>query len=459
MLERILRTAESLLPKDMYRFSQPAYHYFLALLGAIVYRFPSRKLTVIMVTGTKGKTSTAELLNSIFEANGATTALLGTLRFKIGAESERNMRKMTVPGRLFVQHFLRKSVDAGCTHAIIEMTSEGARQYRHYFIDMDALIFTNLAPEHIESHGSYENYRDAKLSIARALARSSKSQRFMVANADDKEGEKFARTPNVTPIPFRLKDSDPVIVDDKHVELTFRGVRVNSPLPGIFNAYNILAAAMCASMFGVPPNIVAAGVARTTRIEGRMERIEEGQAFPVIVDYAHTPDSLEQAYKTFPCHEKICVLGNTGGGRDTWKRPIMGEIADNYCAKVILTNEDPYDEDPQKILEEMRAGFTQQKTETILDRRLAIRHALEIAQGLTLQQGFRPSPSMLKTSSESLTNSSVLKHSAEHPQGQNVAVLITGKGTDPFIMGPNGTKEPWDDRTVAREELQKLLGV
>ncbi len=422
MLERMLRAAERFIPKRLYRILQPAYHFLLALLSAVIYRFPSKKLTVVMVTGTKGKTSTAELLNGILEASGKTTALLGTLRFKAGAESERNLRKMTIPGRFFVQRFLRQAVDRGCTHAIIEMTSEGARQYRHRFIDADALIFTNLAPEHIESHGSYENYREAKLSIARALARSGKAKRFMIANADDKEGEKFMGVAGVTPVPFRLKDGDPLLSDEKHTELTFRGVRITSPLPGIFNAYNILAAAVCAETLGVAPNVIAAGVARVGRIEGRMERVEAGQPFPVIVDYAHTPDSLEAVYKTFPEHQQICVLGNTGGGRDTWKRPVMGGIADTHCTHVILTNEDPYDEDPKKILEGMRTAFKKQAPEIILDRREAIARALTLAK-----------------------------------ETANPVVLITGKGTDPFIMGPNGTKIPWDDRQVAQEEIQKLF--
>lgn len=429
MLEKILRTTERLIPKRIYRFFQPAYHFALALFGAIIYRFPSRKITVILVTGTKGKTSTVELLNNILEESGATTALLGTLRFKVGEANERNTRKMTLPGRFFVQRFLRRAVDATCTHAIIEMTSEGARQFRQRFIDMDALIFTNLAPEHIESHGSYEKYRDAKLAIAHTLSRSKKQQRLMVANADDKEGPLFLGLAGVTPIPYRLKDGDPVVADDRHIELVFRGQRIASILPGIFNAYNILAAATCAEALGIPSNVIATGIARTRRIEGRMERVEAGQSFPTIVDYAHTPDSLEAVYKTFPRHEKICVLGNTGGGRDTWKRSVMGGIADRYCAEIILTNEDPYDEDPREILEEMRVGIKKHTPEIILDRRGAIGRALEIAKKLTLRQA----------------------------HGQNVAVLITGKGTDPFIMGPNGTKIPWDDRAVVKEELKKLL--
>lgn len=423
MLERILHVARSVLPRPLYSLLQPAYHFLLAFLGALRYRFPAHEITVIMVTGTKGKTSTAEILNGIFEASGAKTALLGTLRFKVGERSERNLRKMTVPGRFFVQRFLRAAVDAKCAYAILEMTSEGARQYRHRFIDFDALVFTNLAPEHIESHGSYENYRDAKLTIAHALARSRKPHRYMVANADDKEGGRFLEVADLTPIPFHLTDGSPVLADEQHTEVTFRGVRMTSPLPGTFNAYNILAAATCAAAFGIPPNVIAAGVARVGRIEGRMERIEASQSFPVIVDYAHTPDSLLAVYKTFPEHRKICVLGNTGGGRDAWKRPVMGEIADTYCERVILTNEDPYDEDPQEIIDAMRGGFKKQTPEIILDRRRAIAHALELAN---------------KTA--------------------NSAVLITGKGTDPFIMGPNGTKTPWDDRRVAHEELKNLLG-
>lgn len=421
MLERFLGIARRAIPPALYRLLQPAYHFALALLAALRYRFPSRQLTLVFVTGTKGKTSVAEILANVFEAAGKKTALLGTLCFRIGEQRERNMRKMTVPGRFFVQRFLRDAVRAGCTHAVIEMTSEGARQYRHRFIDADALIFTNLSPEHIESHGSYEAYRDAKLSIARALGRSRKPRRLMVANADDKEGPLFLAVPGVTPVPYRLADGEPVVADERHVALTFRGIRMSSPLAGRFNAMNIIAAATCAAELGIAPNVIAAGIARTEHIEGRMEYVDAGQPFPVVVDYAHTPDSLEAVYGTFGNYEIIAVLGNTGGGRDTWKRPVMGAIADRHARHIILTNEDPYDEDPLAILKDMQAGMKEKTPEIILDRRAAIARALALA----------------KTAS-------------------NPAILITGKGTDPFIMGPNGTKTPWDDRQVAREEIEKL---
>ena len=418
----MLSTIKKLIPRPILRTIMPMYHFMLALFGALIYRFPSQRLIVIGVTGTKGKTSTTEILNNILEAAGHRTAVLGTLRFKVGDRNLRNLKKMTMPGRFFVQKFLRDAVSEGCTHAIIEMTSEGAKQFRQRFIDMDALIFTNLSPEHIESHGSYEKYRDAKLAIARTLARSSKPYRYMVANADDKEAQLFLDLKNITPVSYSLLDGGKVEANETHITLTFHNTPITSSLGGMFNASNILGAATCAEKLGVSMEHIAKGVADTKRIEGRMERITEGQTFPIIVDYAHTPDSLEAIYKTFAEHKNICVLGNTGGGRDKWKRPIMGNIAEKYCTEIILTNEDPYDEDPVEILKEISAGIKEKQPTIILDRREAIAHALLLAQKE--------------------------KHSA---------VLITGKGTDPFIMGPNGTKTPWDDRDVAREELTKLL--
>ncbi len=168
-LEKILNIGRKIIPKKLFKLAQPIYHYKLALLGAIIYRFPAKKLTVIGVTGTKGKTTTVELVNAILESARYKTALASTLRYKIGEKEWGNMFKMTLRGRFFTQRFLRQAVNSGCTHAIIEVSSEGVPQSRHRFLFLDALIFTNLAPEHIESHGSYEKYLEAKLSIAKEL--------------------------------------------------------------------------------------------------------------------------------------------------------------------------------------------------------------------------------------------------------------------------------------------------
>jgi UDP-N-acetylmuramoyl-L-alanyl-D-glutamate--2,6-diaminopimelate ligase len=424
-MEQILNTIKRFIPKSLFRTLQTPYHFLLSAVGAIRYQFPSRSITVIGITGTKGKTSTAEFLNAILEADGKKTAVLGTLRFKIGDKNERNLYKMTMPGRFFVQLFLRDAVDAGCSHAIVEMTSEGAKQFRQRFIEMDALIFTNLSPEHIESHGGYEQYRDAKLAIARTLARSNKPRHMMVANNDDKESKQFYLIRNNEWVPFQITDALPYHFSTEKTVFTFRGQPINLYLPGIFSLYNALAAATCAYKLEISVRAIKEGIESVRTIPGRAEEIEGKQPFRIIVDYAHTAESLNSIYDAYGDEYRVCVLGSTGGGRDKWKRPVMGKVADDHCAHIILTNEDPYDEDPKHIIDEIAAGISKHKPEIIIDRRDAIRRAFQVASG--------------------------------HAEEKKVAVIITGKGTDPYIMGPNGTKQVWDDRDVAREEIQKIF--
>lgn len=423
-MERLIAALRRVIPRKIFQALQPWYHLFWAMGSAAWFGFPSKNIRVIGVTGTKGKTSVTEMINAIFEAAGEKTAVLGTIRFKIGDTSKRNLYKMTMPGRSFTQKFLSDAVQAGCTTAVIEMTSEGAKQFRQRGVEMDALVFTNLSPEHIESHGSYEKYRDAKLSIARTLARSRKPRRLMVANADDPEGAAFLAVAGIEPIPYSFADARDVIITDHGSTFTLGGVRMTTHLPGKFSLMNAIAAATLAREFGVSPEYIRDGLANLKTIPGRAEEINEGQGFRIVVDYAHTKESLESLYETYAGDSLVCVLGNTGGGRDKWKRPVMAKVAEKYCEHIILTNEDPYDEDPREILREMEAGFERNTHEIILDRRAAIRRALEIAK--------------------------------KRSKDVSVSVLITGKGTDPYIMGPNGTKTPWDDRIVAREEARRI---
>jgi len=405
------------------------YHYVLAVLGSLVYRNPSHKLMVIAVTGTKGKSTVVELIRAILTEAGHTTAVASTIRFAIGGESEPNLFKMTMPGRFYLQKFLRRAVAAGATHAVIEMTSEGARQHRHVGIELNALVFLNLQREHIESHGSMEKYAEAKLSLVRHLEASPKRPRLIIANADDKWAKRFLETDVEVRAPFSLKDAEPYTADDKNVRFVWRrGELFAVPLPGLFNLYNMLAAITLCSDLGVPLQTIKKALEHIGPIPGRAERVEKGQRFAVVVDYAHTPDSLRALYETYKESRIIAVLGSTGGGRDTWKRPEMGKLADEYAAVSILTNEDPYDEDPQKIVQEIAKGFSKKKPHIILNRRAAIKEALK----------------------EALT----IRHAQGNQSG--IAVLITGKGTDPYIMGPHGTKESWSDKKVVEEELAKL---
>jgi UDP-N-acetylmuramoyl-L-alanyl-D-glutamate--2,6-diaminopimelate ligase len=420
MLDSLLSRTRRFIPKPIFRALNPAYHWTLAFMAAVRYRFPSRKIRVIAVVGTKGKSSTTEILNAILEEAGYKTALSNTIRFKVDELTSDNLYKMSMPGRFFTQKFLRKAVNAGCDYAIVEMTSQGSITYRHFFIDLDEFVFTNLSPEHIEAHGSYEKYVEAKVDIAKRLAKSRKKDRTIVANADDKESHRFMECAADHHILYSVRSLEPYEIEKEGLSFTFAGRTVHSKLSGLFNLYNILAAITAAKSQSVSDDVIIRTVEKFDGIRGRVERIEVGQDFTVIVDYAHTPDSLEKLYQVFPSSRNICVLGGTGGGRDTWKRSEMGRLADEYCDVVILTDEDPYDEDPRHIVDDVAKGMSHPPT-IIMDRRLAIREAIKRAQ-------------------------------------TGDAVIITGKGTDPYIMGPRGTKTPWSDAKVAREELEKILG-
>lgn len=424
-MDRIIQLLKKLAPKQALELVRPPYHYSLALLADYCYKHPSKEIILIGVTGTKGKSTVTEILTRILEAEGYSVASLSTIQFRIGKEVERNLFKMTMPGRFFVQKFLRRAVDAGCTHAIVEITSEGAKQYRHTFLDLDALIFTNLTPEHIESHGSFDKYKKAKLSIAERVVKSSKRPKYLVVNTDDEHGADFLNYPVDYKLPYSLKNLSLYSLHRDSVSLVFGDTTIRVPLVGLFNVYNILAAITLARAYGISFETIDKALRNIPPVSGRVEQFSTPKnvvkQLTAVVDYAHTPDSLEKLYQAFPDVHKVCVLGNTGGGRDSWKRPEMGAIADKYCDQIILTNEDPYDENPREIVEQMAKGINnKEKLEIIMDRRQAIATAF-----------------------------------SEAPQ--NSYVLISGKGTDPYIMGPNGTKTPWSDAEVVKEELANLI--
>lgn len=418
LVNRIVPLLRKLLPEWLIDFFRPLYHRAIAIGAAVYYRFPARSLTVIAITGTKGKSTSAEMLFAILRAQGYKTALLSTIRFAINDESEPNLYKMTLQGRGFAQAFMRRAVDAGCTHLVIEVTSESVLQYRHLNLDFDGLIVTNIQRDHLERHGGFEKYVSAKRAIVMTLIGSPKQRRVLVANADIPETRAFLNLPASIVIPFSVRDMENVSTSDRAVRFRYQHQDFSVPIAGAFNAENALACIKMAQAFGVDLATCAKGLAELETVRGRVEHIDAGQPFLAVVDYAHTPESLKALYSAFPTHRKICVLGNTGGGRDTWKRPEMGRIADASCDVVILTNEDPYDEDPREIVDAMAKGMERTPT-IIMDRREAIRTALKEAK-------------------------------------PGDVVLVSGKGTDPYIMGANGAKQAWSDAQVVREELERL---
>jgi len=419
-MEKLLRFAKKFIPKKLFSALQPLYHYSLAGIGALWYGFPSHKLYVVGITGTKGKTSATELAVTILEEAGFKVALANTNHLQIAGKSEPNVTKRSMLGRTQLQGFLRRAVDADCTHAVIEMTSEGAKQFRHAFIDLDALIFTNLSPEHIESHGSYENYVEAKVSLARALERGNARAHSIIANRDDAEAYRFFSVDVGIKIPYGIDDARPFTATNDGSDIVWCGEHIHLKLPGEFNIVNVLGAATFAASIGIPTSIIKSALEKFALVPGRMERIDAGQNFTVIVDYAHTADSLDRAYSVYAGTKKICILGGTGGGRDTAKRKVMGAIADKHCEHIILTTEDPYDELPETIAADVAEGIQNKPYECILDRREAIRRAFQMAE-------------------------------------KGSVVFLTGKGAETHIMGPNGTLIPWSDGVVAREELAKLI--
>jgi UDP-N-acetylmuramoyl-L-alanyl-D-glutamate--2,6-diaminopimelate ligase len=419
-MNKILSSFKKYIPQKTFSFLQSTYHYIIVLIAALVYRFPSKKIKVIGVTGTKGKSTTTEIISALLEEAGYKTAVSNTIRHKIDKESIDNKFKMSMPGKFFLQKFIRRAVDAKCDFVILEMTSQGSLQYRHKFIHLNTFVFTNLSPEHIEAHGSYENYLNAKVKIACEMINSKKENRTIIANIDDKESSHFLACKSDKKLTFSIKDLSPFEVKSEGVDFSFSSKIVHSSLSGIFNLYNILAGITCAKSFGVSDEIIIRAIEKFNGVRGRVEKIIAGQDFTAIVDYAHTPDSLEKLYQVFEKSRNICVLGGTGGGRDTWKRKEMGRIADAYCDEIILTNEDPYNEDPMKIIVDVAEGIVNQEPKIILDRRSAIAEAVKNAN-------------------------------------TGDVLLITGKGTDPYIMGSNGSKEAWDDATVTREEILKKL--
>lgn len=370
------------------------YHYSLSLISAFWYRFPSNKIIVIGVTGTSGKSTVVSLTNDIFKEAGFKTASMSSIKFTIEDKEHENKLKMTMPGRMKIQRFLRKAVNTDCKYAILEVSSEGIKQHRHKFINFNVVVLTNLSPEHIEAHGGFDNYKEAKLRLFK------ENKNVHIINKDDKNAKYFLEIPAKQKIEYGIDDKN--LLPD-HLNLL-----------GEFNMYNAITAVRIATSQGISLDICKKALEKAKGIPGRME-IVINQPFTIIVDYAHTPDQLEKVYQSLKNKKKICVLGSCGGGRDKWKRPMMGKIASRYCDKVIITNEDPYDENPVEIINQVAGDTSAQK---ILDRKEAIKKAIELA-------------------------------------GPNDVVIITGKGSEPWMCLEKGKKIPWSDRQMVIDFLGK----
>ncbi|MFH1098728.1 MAG: Mur ligase family protein [Candidatus Uhrbacteria bacterium] len=480
------------------------YHTTVAFIAAAWFGFPARRLRVVGITGTHGKSSVAMLVGQVLMAAGYRVGWSSTATIRLGEREWLNRSKMTMPGGFALQRLLRDMSDDGCSVALIETSSEGLVQHRHIGIAYDVAVFLNLATEHLEAHGGWERYRRAKERLFVAVARRREKRiggklvpRMQVVNMNDPETAHFLlhdtderwgfsgksqivtetsekvsfRAPdgnalrsngvdsarNLTPrvltqpceisprfarrndtgwssaeVPTESRIIQPDVGSVRAIEWgsEFRidGQRFIVHLPGAAYVENALATIAIARSFGVSLERCALALEAIDGLPGRMERIDEGRSFTVVVDYAHTPDALTALYAalgigTLTIRPRVIhVLGGVGGGRDHAKRPAMGAIAGHNADLVVVTNEDPYDDDPLVIIRDVADGARsagRAEVVEVSDRRDGITLALARAAAGDL-------------------------------------VLITGKGCEQAIVCAGGEKVPWDDRVVIREELRRL---
>lgn len=395
MIEKILNFLKKLIPKRLFKIFQPYYHFLLIVTGNLFYRFPGRKLKVIGVTGTNGKSTTVELINAMLKETGYKTGMISTVAIEVAGERKDNITNRTTLGRWQTPHLLRQIVKAKCDYAVIEVASEGIAWFRIWGIPFDVAVFTNLSPEHLNFHGNMTNYRNVKGKLFLNLSFSKRKKgtpKVSVVNADDREAGYFGAFPADKKYTFGLKKGDLVAKNIKsgnflefNVAYGTKIYPVKSPLFAQFNVLNILAAFCVGLSQEIDPKIITKGIEAVKLVPGRMQKVVEANGVSYFLDYAVTPDAFEllfQELRKLAQGKIIAVFGATGD-RDKEKRPKLGETAAKLCDVVIVTDEEAYSEDPAAIIEAVALGaekVAKNKVIKILDRKKALKKAIELAE-------------------------------------------------------------------------------
>lgn len=436
MIKRLIR---KLIPKIFISW----YHLTLAYSGACFYGFPSKKMIIIGVLGTRGKTTVANLIWSCFTAAGYKTGLTGTANIRIGDEERMNPYHMTMPGRFTLQRLLKEMYEKGCRCVVVETPSEGVEQWRHKGIAYDAAVMITLYPEYLAVHNwSFERCKDMNEKIFEILHLQPRKKigekhipKVIVVNNEIEEKERFLKHTSDIKVTYATHGGADIVpekinISSSQVSFSISGVGYTLGILGDFNVGNALAAIATVSAYGISNETIQKGLKNIHLVPGRMEKIEEGQKFCVFVDYAHDAVSIEAALlsvrnlKTEKEGRVIVLLGGQGGGRDKKKRPVMGHIAATLADYVVVANEDPYQDDPAQIMEEVARGSEDagkirgKDLFVIYDRREGIKKALSLAIS-------------------------------------GDVVLIAGKGAEQSMEVKEG-QIPWDDRVVVREELKSM---
>lgn len=426
MKNKLVRGVRGALPTGVVKALEDTYRKSRVKALSARYGNPARHLRVIAVTGTNGKTTTCNYVNEIFKAAGHTTAMFTTAVIEVAGERKLNDLNMTVASTDQMQRFFRDAKNAHVDFVILEITSHALVQFKLEGVPIEAAIMTNLTQDHLDYHHTMEEYAAAKGLLF------AKKPKFIVLNHDDEwfdfynkyepteakitYGAGETAEARISRVKLYKKGSEARVVIDHQTKLDLA-----TALPGKFNVYNMTAAAACAYLFHIKLEDIVEGIANLEDIPGRFERIDAGQAYDVVVDYAHTPDALEQLLESVKqlTKRRVILVFGACGDRDQSKRPIMGEIAARLADRIIVTDEESYNEDPdeirQMILEGISSARGDAKTDEIPDRRQAIEKALSIAR-------------------------------------TGDTVLVTGMGHEQFRI-VNGEKLPWTDGDVVREIL------
>jgi UDP-N-acetylmuramoyl-L-alanyl-D-glutamate--2,6-diaminopimelate ligase len=416
------------LPDEVVTVTVPDARAAVADLAAAFYGHPARGMSVVGITGTNGKTSTSLLLGSILAEAGCPAAVLGTIRYEIG--DRRIPAATTTPDPVSLQGYLREARDLGIRHAVMEMSSHGLVQKRTRGVDVTVGVFTNLASEHQDYHRDFASYRAAKSLLFEALSPSATA----VLNGEDPASSHFASRTAAKIIHYGTNEACAVRASE--IECGTSGVsfllhlpdggeaRIGSPLLGRVNVMNCLAAAAAAHALELPMERIRPGLERVSVVPGRLERVDAGQPFTVLVDYAHTDHALSNVLlniRSFAGDRRIVTVMGCGGDRDRMKRPRMGRAAAEHSDHVIITSDNPRSEDPLEIVRDILAGLEGSTNfEVVVDRREAIRAAVRWADDTDI-------------------------------------VLVAGKGHETYqIVG--GVAVPFDDRRVVTEEIEGLRG-
>ncbi|MDY6838298.1 MAG: UDP-N-acetylmuramoyl-L-alanyl-D-glutamate--2,6-diaminopimelate ligase [Thermodesulfobacteriota bacterium] len=418
----------------------------LAALSTAFYGEPYRELFVIGITGTNGKTTTAYLVESILNAAGFEVGVVGTINYRFGGETFSN--PVTTPESLDLMQILRQMVNRGVTHAVLEVSSHALDLDRVAFCDFDVGVFTNLSRDHLDYHGAMEVYWQCKrkLFFEYLGSESKQVQAAAVVNWDDDKGRKLASEVGVKCLRVGLSEGSQIRAEHRHITLEGGSATVKtpkgdfdfaSPLIGLHNVYNVLAATGVALAMGLPLATIKRGIESLQGIPGRLEPVTNGAGIHVFVDYAHTPDALENvltALKELTTGRLIAIFG-CGGDRDRDKRPMMGVSAGRLCDLCVLTSDNPRTESPGAILQDILAGMV-----TVKSRRY---------DPMALAKGFNGPGYVVE---QDRRRAIALGLGAAR---RGDTVLIAGKGHETYQITEEGTL-PFDDRVEARKILSKL---